>query len=132
MPQLLETMPPLSCYVPITLWKADEGYLFLRTPTYDTPTTMHEWESLMLTRARDLATSSENDGWQVYTYTWSECTPAGPVPIPQRLLFNGRIFKRLKDAQSAWYDTDPGRNSRACYAKVKRDDAGALQIERIK
>jgi hypothetical protein len=60
-------------------------------------------------------------GWQVYTYRWSYCTANGPEPIPDHLLFGGRIFKTRKLAEEAWYDTCPGRNDKACYIRTPKE-----------
>jgi hypothetical protein len=57
-------------------------------------------------------------GWQVRVYqgVW---VPSGEV-ITGRVLFGGQVFKTRRDAESAWYDTMPGRNDRAAYVKVER------------
>ena len=56
-------------------------------------------------------------GYQVYTYggTW---VPSGKR-IGRTLLFGGEIFLTKREAESAWYDTMPGRNDRAIYVPVQ-------------
>lgn len=51
-------------------------------------------------------------GYQVFTYEGSyTSTVTGQVrEIPGRLLFGGQVFPTRKAAESAWYDTAPGRN----------------------
>ena len=56
------------------------------------------------------------NGWQVFVYegTWN----TGEVELG-RMLFGGQVFKTRRTAESAWYDTMPGRNDRATYVRVK-------------
>ncbi len=51
-------------------------------------------------------------GFQVFTYEGSyTSTVTGRVrEIPGRVLFGGHVFATRKAAESAWYDTAPGRN----------------------
>ncbi len=55
--------------------------------------------------------------YQVWSYRWSRCTEAGPIPIPEHLLFGGQEFSTKKAAESAWYDTMPGRNDKMVVLK---------------
>lgn len=48
-------------------------------------------------------------GYQVWSYQWSN----GYGPIPDRLLFGGKIFRTRHQAEEAWYDTMPGPNDHA-------------------
>lgn len=54
-------------------------------------------------------------GWQV----WSCASQLRSTPIPERLLFGGKVFPTRKAAEEAWYDTAPGCNDHACYRRVK-------------
>lgn len=58
-------------------------------------------------------------GWQVWSYRWSAVTSTGNArPIPEELLFGGKVFASRKDAESAWYDTCPGCNDKAVYLRA--------------
>jgi len=45
----IDDLTPNGPYVHVALHQAD-GFLFYRTPNYDTPTTMHEWEGMKFRR----------------------------------------------------------------------------------
>jgi len=63
--------------------------------------------------------SNLGQGWQVWTYSWSAVTSTGgSKPIPEHLMFGGKVFPTRKEAESAWYDTIPGANDHATYVKV--------------
>jgi hypothetical protein len=51
-------------------------------------------------------------GYQVFVYEGSyTSTKTGKVvEIAGRVLFGGHVFPTRKAAESAWYDTCPGRN----------------------
>lgn len=51
----IDDLTPNGPYVHVTLHRATEGFLYYRTPNYDTPTTMHEWESMKFRRHGKLA-----------------------------------------------------------------------------
>ncbi len=55
------------------------------------------------------------NGWQVWSYSWSN----GNGPIPETVLFGGHVYRTKAEAESAWYDTCPGRNDHATYVRAK-------------
>lgn len=51
----IDDLTPNGPYVHVTLHRSPEGYLFFRTPNYDTPTTMQEWEGMKFRRHGKIA-----------------------------------------------------------------------------
>jgi hypothetical protein len=60
-------------------------------------------------------------GWQVFVYAGTY-SGAYPREILGRVLFGGQVFATRAEAESAWYDTAPGRNDRATFKRKCEGD----------
>ena len=63
-------------------------------------------------------------GFQVFVYEGSyTSTKTGRITdLAGRVLFGGQVFPTRKAAESAWYDTCPGRNDRMTIKAVNQGD----------
>ena len=61
-------------------------------------------------------------GYQVFIYegSYTSTKTGRTVEIAGRVLFGGRVFKTRKAAESAWYDTCPGRNDSMTIKAVRQ------------